>query len=54
MSFDLPHMTLIKRAYAEGETDGRNRENEEICQFIETTHHTLIWLAQAIRHGEFK
>ena len=54
MSFDLPHMALMNRSYQEGLKDGRVLENKEISEFIENTHPTLIWLAQAIRHGEFK
>ncbi len=54
MSFDLPYTILMNRAHQEGMKDGRALENKEICEFIENTHPTLIWLAEAIRHGEFK
>lgn len=54
MRLDLPHTVLMSRAHQEGVKDGRALENKEISEFIESTHPTLIWLAQSIRHGEFK
>jgi hypothetical protein len=54
MSFDLPHMLLIRQAHERGVIEGRELEAKEVVDFILKYHPQLAWLATAIIHGEHK
>lgn len=54
MAFDLPHPLLMQRSYDQGLSDGRQKERQDIVDYIRQIDPTLRWLAEAIEHGEHK